>query len=475
VDHEEAAMKRKCGLLWLALPAFVSASIGTSGYSKEPAAEASRPTVKQGPLCSVQREIYVNPPEPGAATSVKRVTYLGGGLRRREFLMTTRRSDIADAVKVRYSEDNGRTWSEPVNLSATEDREQNGVHLDEVVNATKYDPVAKRTVEMVYQRIYLGEVEPLMKKGWAGSGKKFFDHGFYRLSDDDGRTWSERRLLTFEPGAPFDPKNWADPDYLKHNEVSGSYDAYTLSDGRIVYPVVTPVAYEEDDEDRRVCRKIPWFDSERGFVRGVMCIFGTWNPAKKDYDWTHSKPIWVPRRVSTRGLAEPVLAEFVDGTLMLDMRGSNTRLNPRLYPGRRWISLSKDRGKTWSDVRDLRYDTGEQFYSPASHSRVVRSGKTGALYWIGNISSTPPSGNGPRYPLYIAEVDETNAALKKNTLTVIDDSGPTDTDGLQISNFSLLENRETKDLELFLTRYGEQPGSIYNANAYRYTLKLVGK
>jgi BNR repeat-like domain len=455
-------MKCFFALYWFALLLLDAPSHGLCAEETTPAK----------PICTVKREVYIPSPEPGAAISAKRVTYLGSGLRRREFLMTSRRSDIADAIKVRYSDDNGRTWSRPTKLSATEDLEQNGNHLVETVNATNYDPVSKRTVEMIYQRIYLGNVEQLMAHGWAGSEKKFFDHVFYRLSKDEGHTWSKRQLLTFEPGAPLDSANWANPDYLTKNEVTGSYDLYTLSDGRIAYPVVTPVAHADDEEDRRVCGKIPWYDSKKGFLLGVMCLFGTWNPAMQDYAWSHGNAIWVPRRVSTRGLAEPVLAELVDGRLLLDMRGSNKGLDPKQHPSRRWISLSDDDGKTWSDVRDLRYDTGEQFYAPGSHSRMIRSSKTGKLYWLGNISSAPPRGNGVRYPLYIGEIDEEKVALKKNTLTVIDDRQPSDSAQLQLSNFSLLENRETKDLELFLTRYGERADSIYSANAYKYTLTL---
>jgi hypothetical protein len=169
---------------------------------------------------------------------------------------------------------------------------------------------------------------------------------------------------------------------------------------------------------------------------------------------------------------EPALAQFKDGTLLLEMRGSNAHLDPVKYPGRKWMSLSKDGGKTWSTVTDLHYDTGERFYAPSSFAKVLRSTKTGKLYWVGNISREPAQGNSPRYPLYIAEIDETKVALKKSTLTVVDDREPTDTAEVQFSNFSLLENRETRDLELYLTRYGERRGSVFTADAYKYTLRL---
>lgn len=50
---------------------------------------------------------------------------------------------------------------------------------------------------------------------------------------------------------------------------------------------------------------------------------------------------------------------------------------------------------------------------------------------------------------------------------------PGDGAGLQLSNFSLLENRETKEIEIYLTRYGENPTDFWGADAYRYTLRFV--
>ena len=88
------------------------------------------------------------------------------------------------------------------------------------------------------------------------------------------------------------------------------------------------------------------------------------------------------------------------------LRGSNTGLDPSQCPPRKWFSLSGDGGLTWSGVRDIRYDTGEQLFSPASIFRVIRSTKTGKLYFVGNITESPPDGNSPRYPLQIVEIDE---------------------------------------------------------------------
>ncbi|PKO20350.1 MAG: hypothetical protein CVU38_20590 [Chloroflexi bacterium HGW-Chloroflexi-1] len=69
-------------------------------------------------------------------------------------------------------------------------------------------------------------------------------------------------------------------------------------------------------------------------------------------------------------------------------------------------------------------------------------------------------------------MDESIPALKKDTLTVIDDRNPnSDTETVQLSNFSMFENRETGEIELYLTRYGERP-DWRMADAYKYTITL---
>ena len=103
---------------------------------------------------------------------------------------------------------------------------------------------------------------------------------------------------------------------------------------------------------------------------------------------------------------------------------------------------------------------------------MIRHSHTGKLYWLGNICGTPPRGNSPRYPLVIGEIDETKAALKKTTVTTIDDRRPDQPENIQLSNFSLLEDREKYHLELYLTILGEYPDSVYTSNCYRYTVLL---
>jgi len=421
-------------------------------------------------ICDVKREMYV-PSVQEYVASVARGAYLGKGLRRWEELTNWRTSDWPDTIRNRFSEDNGKTWS-AWQLLYNEWPEQNGHVREEMPWCNCYDPVAQKTIEMIFQRIVIGDGASAMIERWEGKKRYYYDHGFYRLSDDDGLNWEEMRQFTYQDGPSFEEANWGNAGYLKSNNMYGGYNAIALH-GKIIYPASRKVPCSKEDNNH-----IPADLTglrEQSHSSGVFCFIGQWNPKLNDYTWKTTEPLSVPKYVSTRGLFEPAIAELTNGDLLLDMRGSNWRMHPETTPGRRWVSISKDRGNTWSEVTDLRYDTGEQFYAPSSHSRMIRSTKTGKLYWVGNISEEPACANLPRYPLYIAEVDETLPALKRETLTVIDDRDPErDSEYLQLSNFSLLENRETLDLEVYVTRLGErgdQP-DLWTADTVKYTLTL---
>jgi hypothetical protein len=427
---------------------------------------------RSGPICTVRREVFVPSPQPGLSPVVS-LQYLGAGLRRREIRGQQGKSDLAEKMKVRFSEDNGRNWSPLVPLETGADSLRQGHNSREDLSfAVNYDPRSHRTIEMIFQRIFLGDPSEVLHQFWKGE-KKFYDHMLCRLSQDEGRTWTEPRQIVFEKGAEFDPKNWANPDFLYSNQMYGSYQLTLLRNGQLAYPAAVQVPYQEDEEDRKVSANLPKYTAPTaGCVGGVSCFLGKWDQRKSHYDWSRSKPLFLRRSISTRGLSEPVIGQLKDGRLLLEMRGSNDGLDPVQHPGRRWMSLSRNGGKEWTPVTDLRYDNGESFYSPSTLARLIRSGKTGKLYWIGNISREPAKGNLPRYPLYLAEVDEKIPALKKHTLTVIDDRGSEDTKAVQFSNFSLLENRETLDLEIYLSRFGEKADHVFSANSYKYTLTL---
>jgi hypothetical protein len=407
-------------------------------------------------IATVTRERYIASPRPHVA-AVLSAGYTGTGLRRRESLSEEATSDWCERERIRYSDDNGRTWSawQP-NLE--EHPTQGEFIMEEIEFARAYDPASQRMLRMLFQRILKGDPATAL---WTE--ETFWDHMFWHVSDDDGLTWGDKRQLVYEDGPVFDEANWAAPRYLARNKMYGGYNLSILNGGGIAYSGTIPVRHSNEQ-------------GEVEEVAGVASLIGAWDDARRTYDWEPSPPVAVSKPVSSRGLMEPCIVELSNGNLMLEMRGSSTDLTP----GRKWMSVSRDRGRTWGAVTDLRYDDGGQFYAPSTFARMLRGTKTGKLYWIGNISAEPPQGNSPRYPLYIAEVDEEIPALRRDTLTIIDDCDPRrDTPLLQLSNFSAFENRETQDIELYLTRYGERgdgrshTGDFWTADVYKYIIALA--
>lgn len=413
-------------------------------------------------IAKVERQVYFWHSEERGAACVS-VRYLGSGLRRQEMLCYERFSDWTEDHRVRTSEDNGRTWSD-WKLQQKEWPEKGGFSKEEGPFAWCYDPRSGKHVQFLFQRITIGKGNEAIQQFFQSGEQTFFDHNFWQVSNDDGLTWGEPHLLTYEEGPSFDPENWGNEEYLRANQMYGGYAAVAAREGTVVYPTCE-VPMEITDR------------GEKEKVGGLLCFVGKWDAAAKTYQWAVSQPIYVPRRVSGRGLQEPVIAELADGRLMLVMRGSNIVFppDPKVTVengGHKWTSVSKDGGRTWSAVTDLRYDTGERFYSPGAFARLLRHSRTGKLYCFLNISPNPTHGNAPRYPLYIAEIDEAAAAIRKDTLTVIDDRDPdSDPEELQLSNFSVFENRETDEFELYLTRYDETPVP-FMANAYKYMITL---
>ena len=279
---------------------------------------------------------------------------------------------------------------------------------------------------------------------------------YYRLSKDYGRSWTPPKQLRYEAGPDFDPGNPIDPEFLKPNQAYMGSNILLHVNGTLIHAVGHANAPGDPQNAKRVWKM------------GSLCFIGKWDPKTKDYRWTAGKRVEISPDRSSRGLMEPEVAELEGGRVLVIWRGSNTGTTP----GRKWFAVSDDGGMTLSEVRELKYDDGSRFYSPSSYHRMIRHSVTGKLYWVGNICESLPSGNSPRYPLIIAEIDESVPALKKRTVTAIDDRQPNQTPAIQFSNFSLLEDRETHALELYLSCYGEFPGSVYTANNYKYTVTL---
>jgi hypothetical protein len=60
----------------------------------------------------------------------------------------------------------------------------------------------------------------------------------------------------------------------------------------------------------------------------------------------------------------------------------------------------------------------------------------------------------------------------KDTLTTIDKREEGDTDKLQLSNFNIIQDRETGMIEVYLEKLGQREGYIWWADCYRYFIDV---
>jgi hypothetical protein len=418
-------------------------------------AELGKVYTLEGSLATVSRELYIPYPKPNVS-AVLNAGYSGRrGLRRCEVLTYQVQDDVYQDAERRSSDDNGRTWS-PWTLDTDMTIVSEGEH-----SWQRFPPIG--ITEPCYDKASRRLVQPYSLVTFAGDPRKsgLSDcnyHTFWRTSTDDGRTWHEGGMVKYEEGPNYDPNRKRAADFMAANSAVYYYNTIPLKGGGVIFAAdFTPDVVAGPDGKKS--------------LTAIRCFRGLWDKNAKEYRWTASAPVSFPRALSGYAV-EPWLARLKDGRILLDIRGTTQGATSPKAVGRHWYALSKDEGRTFSEVHDWRYDDGNQFYSPATFARLLRHSKTGKLYWFGNISARPPVGNSPRYPFYIAEVDEKIPVLRRSTLTVIDDYDATrHTSAVQFSNFCVFENRETHDFELCLSPFGQYP-NVYQASVYRYTIRL---
>ena len=382
------------------------------------------------PIVTVEKDRYFpEPNEKGTAWIDK--FYVGPNLELLETASVSR-GDKLSTMNWRLSPDNGRTWSEfkPVVPSSTTVH-YNGVEYAEHQGPCLYD-----------------EAADVLLQTWVRSNNNGF-HTYYRLSWDQGATWTTPKMLRYDEGAEFDPNDPVALEYVQTNQGYFGNNIIKHSNGTIL----TVLGYANRNRGPRNCS---------------LCFVATWDPAAKDYQWTPGKRVEAAKD-KTPVLTESEVAELQDGRVLGVWRAECTESTP----GRKYFSVSSDGGMTLSPPAEFQYDDGSSFYSPASFHRLVRRSGDGRLYWLGNINAQPPGGQGcayPRYPLVIAEVDESgpSPSLKKNTVTVIDDRQADQPESIEFSNFTLLENRETLALDLYMVVKGHSP-----TKNYKYVLTFV--
>ena len=292
----------------------------------------------------------------------------------------------------------------------------------------------------------------------------------------DSRSWRSQ-LVKYEEGADFDDSDWARPSYADRNRAYAGCNLEVLPDGELVFPIGAAM--------KACCRILgldvcDLFPSAPDVMSGLIVMRGRWSQARSAYELSASRPVVISDLKSSRGCDECIVLQLTTGRIVVVFRGSNvvsagwrTRIQ-KGTPAHKWYTFSDDNGRTFSDPVPWHYDNGEVFYSPASISSFVRSRKTGKAYWFGNVTGPEAYGNAPRFPLVMAEVDDETGFLKREAITVIDDRNPeTESDKLQLSNFAFVDDRETGNIELYLTKLGANREDFWRSDAFRYTIEIA--
>lgn len=406
-----------------------------------------------------------------------------------EKLEFSKESDYFDGRYKRISKDKGKTWSEweTVFLDSKEAR-HGAVPGSKEGDEFLCNPFhAGRTVSTYHEQsgcllsfnstfYYLRGHNVGYFDMWDKGEDNVRHHAYFTYKRPDGTEVT--KMFEFEEGgADYDPENPRNPAFLDKNRVI--VESITLlPDGDIcveLWPTMT------------LCCKLAGVDVNTFFPScpnlqfGLIYARGHWNPETEDFEFTYSTPIMVNDLQSSRGMMEPRLTILPNGRWLVVFRGSNlvhepwnTRISPAA-PGFKWYTYSDDGGKTFVPPMPWYFDTREVVYSSATISDFFRSRKNGKLYWIGNIIEEPwrVQGNHPRWPLQICQVNEEHGYLMKDTLTVIDTIRDDQT-SVDLTNFNLLEDPDTFELELRLTKIGikreNREEEEWYTEAWEYTI-----
>ena len=387
------------------------------------------------------------------------------GLRRMQSRSYEADSDFPAGSAVRYSDDNGRTWGPWEDVYA-------GVYsgaadgaweiLNHITYGKTYNPVHGHFVEVEMLRIMKGGHVAAYEAEWKGEFT-VSDHCYLVVSGEEEA--GEATFLRYEDGPELDPANPLSEEYFSRN------NAYFCK------PTVCPngdILLPLGISSEKACRMLGADAEENGKNAAMIVARGAWNG--KTYDLSFSRPVVICDRQSSRGVMEPTAAALESGRILVVFRGSNwladhLRMEPGT-PGFKWYCTSDDGGSTFTQPVPWHFDDGEVIYSASSISHLVRSEKNGRLYWIGNITDHHADGNYPRWPLYITEVDETYGLARKETLTMIDTKRDRESDKVQLSNFNILQDRETGNIELRLVKFGQLENRTYQAETWKYTIDV---
>lgn len=269
---------------------------------------------------------------------------------------------------------------------------------------------------------------------------------YQQISSDGGTTWGPRQPLDFD------------------ERVLCYYTIVKLQSGRLLWFTT---------ENRPELSTDPLlYNSDLFFV--VKSWLGTWRSDLSGVDWEPVASLRVEPRVSLQGLDEPSACQLPDGRIFTLFRqcGSLPSQHEQGCPNVKLYCVSEDEGRTWSVPRPLTFEDDKYVDTSVSFTSAFCSTKNGRVYVILNIINRPFEGCDPRVALHIAEVDTDSFSVKRSTITVIDEIHEEHCYEIGYSNWELLEDRDTKNMLLFMKLENTPVYDGYDWNSYRYEIEL---
>lgn len=358
------------------------------------------------------------------------------------------RSDTVDAALYRFSDDYGRGWTAPETRPISE-RRPGGVWR--LAPRGAFPGPAGITLEL-WQEAILATDDPLEGlRRWRL---------YYGISTDGGRTRKFTRQI-IQHGREFNEEHPIPGVHIGRNCLMLGDVASTplfLPDGDLLLPAIFPPLAPDG---------APYNPTGGYTYTSAAILHGEWKGS--ELAWSLRSRIDGDPARSTRGLDEPTLARLNGDTVLCILRGSNDR-NPSL-PGRKWASISRDQGRTFTRPAPWTYSDGGAFFSPSACSQLLAH-SSGRLFWLGNITPENPKGNRPRYPFVIVEVERSSGLLIRKSLRPVDDLHPGEDPILSLSNFYAREDRQTGDIDLHMSRLFAASGKPWAGDAYLYRIPV---
>ena len=279
------------------------------------------------------------------------------------------------------------------------------------------------------------------------------------LYDDTLGGFAENVYHTFHQVSPDGGQTWSAPEELPLDKTGFPYNIIKLQNGQLFWCTL------EDTAGPGTTLKI------------LKTFLGTWRDDLSGVDWELTSTLQVDPGICSMGLSEPHACQFADGRIFVIMRQGGVLVSQEApgFPSVKLFSISEDLGKTWTDPKPLTYDDGKYVYSSRSFPDTFRSSKNGRPYVIININEDPGYGCDPRTVLQVAELNTDPVAVKRDTVAIIEEKLPEHHHLVRMSNWITLEERETKNMLLFMKLQMSESCPIrngYDFNCYRYEIIL---